>query len=97
MEPIINIVAFGIFALLWLAFAAALIWSQGSLDQAWAWFGDLPLILQAVVGLLFLPVVVGLWIWETAWPEVVRLALVGGVALANLYLFLPRTLLGGRL
>jgi hypothetical protein len=97
MEPIINIVAFGIFALLWFAFAAALIWSQGSLDQAWAWFRDLPRVLQAVVGLLFLPVVVGLWIWETAWPEVVRLVLVGGVAAANLYLFLPRALLGGRL
>lgn len=97
MEPIIDIVAFGIFALLWLAFAAALIWSQGSLDQAWAWFGGLPLIVQGVVGLLFLPVVVGLWIWETAWPEVVRLVLVGGVAVVNLYLFLPRALLGGRL
>ena len=95
-DPWITIGAFIVFALLWAGFAAALIWSPGSLDQAWEWIRGLPLILQGVVTLLFLPVVAGLWVWETSWPLVVRLVLVAGLALVNLYLFFPKTLFGGR-
>jgi hypothetical protein len=96
MEPLINVGAFVLFALLWAAFAAALVWSQGSVDQTWAWIGGLPLILQGVVWLLFLPVVAGLWVWETTWPLVMRLLLVAGLGFVNLYLFFPKTLFGGR-
>ncbi len=85
-----NGVLFGIFALIWIAFAAGLIWSQGSVDQAWASIRELPLIVQAVVWLLFLPVMIGLWIWETTWPLLVRLVLVIGIAGWNLLIFLPR-------
>jgi hypothetical protein len=85
-----NGVLFGIFALIWIAFAAGLIWSQGSVDQAWATIREWPLIVQAVVWLLFLPVMIGLWIWETTWPLLVRLVLVIGVAGWNLLIFLPR-------
>jgi hypothetical protein len=42
------------------------------------------------VWLLFLPVVIGLWIWESTWPLVVRLVLVVSVAGWNLLVFLPR-------
>jgi hypothetical protein len=85
-----NGVLFGIFALIWIAFAAGLIWSQGSVDQAWASIRELPLIVQAVVWLLFLPVMIGLWVWETTWPLLVRLVLVIGIAGWNLLIFLPR-------
>ena len=85
-----NGVLFGIFALIWIAFAAGLIWSQGSVDQAWASIRELPLIVQAVVWLLFLPVMFGLWIWETTWPLLVRLVLVIGIAGWNLLIFLPK-------
>ncbi len=85
-----NGVLFVIFALIWIAFAVGLIWSQGSLDQAWATIRGLPLIVQAVVWLLFLPVTLGLWIWETTWPLVVRLVLVVGIAGWNLLIFLPK-------
>jgi ABC-type amino acid transport system permease subunit len=85
-----NGVLFGIFALIWIAFAAGLIWSQGSVDQAWASIRELPLIVQAVVWLLFLPVMIGLWIWETTWPLLVRLVLVIGIAGWNLLIFLPK-------
>ena len=97
MEPIFNVAVFLLFAVLWAAFAVALVWSQGSLDRTWEWIRSLPLILQGVVWLLFLPVVAGLWIWETSWPLVVRLVLVAGLAFANIMAFLPRTELGGRL
>jgi hypothetical protein len=98
--PITNVIAwaaengllFLVFLAAWVAFGSALIWSQGSLDDAWKWVGTLPLIVQAIVWLLFLPVMAGLWVWETSWPFLVRLVLVGGVAFWNLMVFLPKAL-----
>ena len=89
-------VLFVIFAIAWIAFGAALIWSQGSIDQAWQAIRDLPLIVQIVVWVLFLPVMIGMWIWETSWPLVVRLVLVIGVAGWNLLVFLPKALQAAR-
>ena len=85
-------ILFLIFAVIWVAFAAGLIFSQGSVDQAWQTIRDLPLIVQIVVWILFLPVMIGLWIWETTWPLVVRLVLVLGIAGWNLFMFLPKAL-----
>jgi hypothetical protein len=85
-------VLFVLFLGLWLAFAAAVIWSQGSLDAVWQWIRDLPLLVEAVVWLLFLPIVAGLWIWETTWPLLLRVVLVAGIAGWNLLVFLPRAL-----
>jgi ABC-type amino acid transport system permease subunit len=79
-----------IFAALWVAFGVALLWSQGSLDQAWATIRGLPLIVQLVVWLLFLPVMAGLWVWETAWPLVIRVLVILGLAGWNLLIFLPK-------
>ena len=70
----------------------ALIWSQGSLDATWQTIRSLPLIVQAVVWLLLLPVAAGLWIWETTWPMLLRLLLVAGIAGWNLLVLLPRAL-----
>jgi hypothetical protein len=85
-----HYILFAIFAFIWIAFAAGLIWSQGSVDQAWQSIRELPLIVQAVVWVLFLPVMIGLWVWETTWPLIVRLVLVIGIAGWNLLIFLPR-------
>jgi hypothetical protein len=85
-------ILFAIFAIMWAAFAVALIWSQGSLDAAWQWVRSLPLILQGIVWLLFLPAMVGLWIWETTWPLILRLVVVVGIAGWNLLVILPRAL-----
>jgi ABC-type amino acid transport system permease subunit len=91
-----NGILFGIFAIIWIAFAVGMIWSQGSLDQAWHAIRGLPLIIQIFVWVLFLPVMIGLWIWEASWPLVVRLVLVVGVAGWNLLVFLPRALQAAR-
>jgi hypothetical protein len=88
-------VLFMLFAVIWIAFAVALVWSQGSLDAAWQSIRSLPLGVQGVVWLLFLPVMLGLWIWETTWPLIVRLPLVVGIAGWNLLVFLPRWLQRG--
>lgn len=87
-----NGILFAIFALIWIGFAAGLIWSQGSLDQAWQTIRGLPLVAQGVVWVLFLPVMIGLWVWETTWPLVLRLVLVIGIAGWNLLVFLPKAL-----
>jgi ABC-type amino acid transport system permease subunit len=87
-------ILFVIFALIWAAFGAALIWSQGSIDAAWSFIRSLPLLVQALVWLLFLPVMLGLWVWETTWPVALRLLLVIGIGGWNLIVFLPRALAG---
>jgi hypothetical protein len=89
-------VLFPVFAVIWAGFGVALVASQGSLDQAWQAIRELPLIVQGVVWILFLPVMFGLWAWETTWPLVVRLVLVLGVAGWNLLIFLPKAAQGGR-
>jgi ABC-type amino acid transport system permease subunit len=85
-------ILFVVFGALWLAVGIGLIVSQGSVDAAWQAIRALPLVVQAVVWLLFLPVVAGLWVWETSWPVVVRLTLLIGIAGWNLLIFLPRAL-----
>jgi hypothetical protein len=90
MNMIINIGAFAILTILWLGFAAALIFNQAMLDTAWQMLRGLPFIVQAVVWLLVLPVAAGLWIWETSWPLWLRLVLVIGLGWITVYTFFPR-------
>jgi hypothetical protein len=87
---IINIFAFAVLALLWLAFAAALLINRDLLDTAWQSFRSWPLIMQLVAELLVLPVVLGLWIWETSWPLLLRIILVVGLGWVTVYTFFPR-------
>lgn len=89
-DRIINILAFAVLSLLWLAFAVALIFNRDLLDATWQSFRSWPLILQIIVGLLVLPVVAGLWIWETSWPVLLRLILVAGLAWVTVYTFFPK-------
>lgn len=85
-------ILFAVFAVIWIAFAAGLVFGQGSVDQAWQTIRGLPLIAQVFVWVLFLPVMIGLWVWETSWPLIVRLMLVIGVAGWNLFMLLPKAL-----
>ena len=94
MNDWISLLAFGVFAVLWVAFGYALVASQGSLDRSYEWLRSLPLIAQAGLWLLTLPVAVGLWVWETTWPLLVRLPLVIGLGVWNLAVFFPRWLVG---
>jgi hypothetical protein len=41
---------------------------------------------------LFLPVMAGLWVWETTWPLVLRVMIIVGLAGWNLLVLLPRWL-----
>lgn len=90
MNMIINVGAFAVLTLLWLGFAAALIFNQAILDTVWQSFRGLPWMVQGLVWLLVLPVTAGLWIWETSWPLWLRLLLVIGLGWVTIYTFLPR-------
>ena len=85
-------ILFAVFALLWIAFGAGLLLSQGSIDQTWQTIRGLPLIVQLAAWLLFLPVMLGMWVWETTWPLIVRLVVVLSIAGWNLLVFLPKAL-----
>lgn len=90
MNMIVNISAFAILGILWLGFGAALIFNQAILDTVWGFFRGMPFAIQTVVGLLILPVVLGLWIWESSWPLWLRLILVLGLGFATIYTFFPK-------
>lgn len=89
-DRIISIFAFAVLTFLWLGFVAALLFNWDLLDTVWQSFLSWPIIIQWVVGLLVLPVVLGLWVWETSWSLVLRLVLVLGLAWVTVYTFFPR-------
>jgi hypothetical protein len=87
---LINTGSFAILTILWLGFGAALLFNQTFLDTAWQLFRGLPLFVQILIGLLLLPLIIGLWIWQTPWPIWIRLVLVIGLGWATIYTFFPR-------
>jgi hypothetical protein len=91
--PINTLISYGSFAILsilWLAFGAALLFNPAVLDGIWQSFRAFPMIAQLGIGLLLLPVVTGLWIWQTPWPLWLRLILVVGLGIATIYTFFPK-------
>jgi hypothetical protein len=89
-------VLFVMFGAMWVGFAIAVIGSQPSIDEVWQTIRSWPLIVQLLAWILVLPVMAGLWVWETTWPLLVRLVLVLGLAGWNLMILLPRALQGAR-
>jgi hypothetical protein len=87
---LINLTAFTLLAILWLCFGAALLFNAQLLQTAWMAFRGWPLVGQVLITLLTLPVVVGLWVWQTPWPVWLRLMLVIGLAWVTLYTFFPK-------
>jgi len=78
------------FAALWLAFLAAMVMQPATLADTWQALGALPLPLQALAWLLFLPLTAGLWVWATDWPLIVRVVVVLGIAGWNVLVLIPR-------
>jgi hypothetical protein len=75
-----------VFVLLWVGLAVALVVNPAWLEAAWDGVQGLPWLPRIAVWLLFLPIMVGLWIWQSAWPIPIRLlgfaGLVGWTLLA---------------
>lgn len=79
-----------VFGALWAAFAVALIRQPARIEATWRRVRATPLVVQLIAWVPFLPVLAGIAIWRTGWPQLARLALVGGLAGWNLLMFLPR-------
>ena len=65
---------------LWGAFIALAFASPETLNEVWRWAGDLWWPLQIVVWVLFLPWMIGLWVWQTDWSFGMRMAIVAVLA-----------------
>ena len=87
---IISIGSFAVLTILWLGFGATLIFNQALLDTIWQLFRGLPFVAQILIGLLLLPLILGLWMWQSPWPVWIRLILVIGLGFATIYTFFPK-------
>jgi hypothetical protein len=81
---VLSTYAIVILAMLWVGFAIALVVNREWLDLLWNWVRALPLVAEIIVWLLFLPIMVGLWIWEASWPDLVRLLAFAGIVVWTL-------------
>ena len=68
-----------IFLILWIGLIAALVVNREWLDVSWNWVQVLPLVPRIIIWVLFLPIMVGLWIWESSWPVLGRLLGFAGI------------------
>ena len=79
-----SIYANVIFLVLWVGFITALVVNREWLDVLWNWAQALPMIPRIIVWVLFLPILVGLWIWESTWPVLGRLVGFAGIVVWTL-------------
>ena len=68
-----------IFIVLWVGFIIALAVNREWLDMLWNWVQALPSIPKIIVWVMILPIMVGLWIWESSWPALANLAGLAGI------------------
>jgi len=76
---VLSTYAIVIFAMLWVGFAIALVVNRESLDLLWNWVRALPSVVEIIVWVLFLPIMAGLWVWESSWPALVSLLAFAGI------------------
>jgi hypothetical protein len=86
-----NVVVWLLFTVLWVAVVGALAFSPATLDEVWQAARRPAILIQAVVWLLFLPIMAGLWIWQRPWAAAIRLMLLLAIAVWNVFLFFPRS------
>jgi len=76
---VLSTYAIVIFLMLWVGFAIALVVNRESLDLLWNWVRALPSVVEIIVWVLFLPIMAGLWVWESSWPALVSLLAFAGI------------------
>jgi len=70
---VMSIYANLIFLVLWFGFVTVLVVNREWLDVLWNWAQALPSVPKIIVWVIFTPIMVGLWIWESSWPVLGRL------------------------
>jgi hypothetical protein len=71
-------------SILWLAFAGLWIFSSETLGHIFTWIQGLPLILEIIVWIVFIPWVGSLWIWHSSWPLWLKVVVIVAIAMATL-------------
>ena len=84
VSRVLSTYAIVILTILWVGFAIALVVNREWLDLLWNWVRTLPSVAEIVLWVLFLPAMVGLWIWESSWSVLVRLLAFAGIVVWTL-------------
>ena len=79
LRKVLSTYAVFIFAILWIGFAVAYFGNSAWLDDLWNWVQSFPLLGEIIIWILFLPITVALWIWESSWPVLLRLLGFAGI------------------
>ena len=88
---VMTIYANLIFMVLWVGFIIALVVNREWLDVLWNWVQALPMVPKIFIWMFLLPIMVGLWVWESTWSTFGQLVGFTGivvwtlVAVANLF------------
>lgn len=75
-EQLFSLAVFGLGVVVSGAFVYYLVTNPARLAEVWMWTRSLPLVVQGVIWLLFLPWMICLWIWTMPWAMPIRLMLV---------------------
>jgi hypothetical protein len=82
-------IMFGVASLVTLVFGYALVADQSRLIDAWEFIRALPLVVQIVLWLIFLPWMAALWVWTLPLALTLRVLLVVAILAAAEYLLFP--------
>lgn len=63
-----------VFLVLWVGFIAAIIVNREWLDMLWNWVQALHPVPKTIAWVILTPIMAALWIWESSWPVIGRLA-----------------------
>ena len=74
----------------WIAFFTSTLVAPATVDELWSDVRSLSLLLEALVWLAAFPFVLATGVWETSWPDWLRVALVATFAVAWSVAFFPR-------
>jgi hypothetical protein len=69
---------------LWIAFACLWVFSSETLGHVFTWIQGLPLVLEIIVWIVFLPWVGSLWIWHSSWALGLKILVIVVIALVTL-------------
>ena len=79
LPRVLSTYAVVMFTILLIGFVIALVTNRDWLDLIWNWVKSLPLLVQFLVWLIFLPVMTGLWIWKSSWSTPINLLALAGM------------------
>ena len=81
VRRVLSIYAIVIFAILWVGFAIALVGNREWLDLLWNWVRAFPTVAEIIIWVLFLPIMVGLWVWESSTSTLVHFLGLTGIVI----------------